>query len=211
MKPLLAAGMLSCALVSAAHGQSFHEPRAWIRPMVGIGYSLGGQTVLPVTLVPEGTTTRYDEDVSAGAGIEFSAGLVLQLPGAPWSVKATLGHHVDGVHGISARASFWRTPIEGGLQWHVNERATLGVGLRHAVRAKFNAKVENCGSQGVTCADSYWLAGSNGWYLEGEWAATRNWGLRLQAVHESFTIKPPREQRTYKGDHVGLTSIFYFN
>jgi hypothetical protein len=211
MKRLLVAALTSGLLMSAARAQEFDEPRAWIRPLVGIGYSVGGSTIQPVTIVPVGTTTQYKEDISAGAGIEFSAGLVMRVPGTPFSLKGTLGHHVDGVHGIGARASFWRTPFEGGLQWHINERATVGAGLRHAVRAKYNLKVENCGSAGVTCEESYWLAGTNGWYLEGEWAVYPSWGLRLQAVKESFKVKPPLAQTHYNGDHIGLMSVFYFN
>jgi hypothetical protein len=211
MKPLLAAGLTSCLLMSAAQAQDFDEPRAWIRPLVGIGYSVGGSTILPATITPEGSTTHYDEDISAGAGIEFAAGLVIGVPGTPLSIKGTIGHHVDGAHGIGARASFWRTPLEGGVQWHINPRVTVGAGLHHAVRAKYNLKNENCGGTGILCEDSFWLAGNNGWYLEGEWALTPGWGLRLQAVKESFTIKPPLEQKRYEGDHIGLMSVFYFN
>jgi hypothetical protein len=215
MKRLLVAALTSGLLMSVARAQEFDEPRAWIRPLVGIGYSVGGSTIQHTTLTPVGSSTHYEDDISAGAGIEFSAGLVLRIPGTPLSLKGTLGHHVDGAHGITLQSSFWRTPFEGGLQWHLSERATIGAGLRHAVRAKYQSSggtcTDNTGVESPCPNQDIWLAGTYGWYLEGEWAVYPGWGLRLQAVKESFTFKPPLQQQRFKGDHIGLMSVFYFN
>ena len=214
MKRTIACGLLACAplLPTLSHAAEAAERPFW-RPFVSAGYTWGGRTITPVTLTPQGTTTNYKESISAGAGLELSGGLVLHIPNTPFSVRGSIGHHVDGTSGLTGKASFWRTPVEVGLQWHPTERGTLGVGMRHAIRAKFAADGGTCtddnGNQS-RCDVSVWMSGSHGWYVEGEWAVNPNWSLRVQAVHETFTVKPPMERDRYNGDHIGLSSILYF-
>ena len=214
MKRLIALGLMAGALLGSAQAEK--APQPWLRPFVGLGYSFGGNTIQHTTLTPQTTSIHYEDDISAGAGLELSAGLALRIPNSPFSLRGSVGHHVDGSHGISLQSSFWRTPFEAGVQWHVNERGTLGFGWRHAVRAKYQSKGGTCTDQATNtqyaCPDAdVWLSGSHGWYLEGEWAMYPSWGLRVQAVHEQFTVKPPLDPVRFNGDHIGIMTIFYFN
>lgn len=208
---------------------------SWWRPFVGIGYSWGGHTLLPGKITVIGTSTTYEEDISAGAGLDLRTGIVLMPSGFPVGIKAAAAYHVDGASGLNARWSFRRHPFELGLTWSVNDRFALGAGARRSTRAKLRTHKDdypftrtdsnNVSTSFTAPADGHQDYSANtGTYIEAEWRPAHNWALQARYVRERFTLKEERfesqyitatetygsDAPKYSGDHIGLALVYYF-
>lgn len=186
-----------------------------LRPFIGVGYTWGGDTIQAWTLIPVGTTTKYDEDISAGAGLDLRLGLAYRLNGLPLTLQGSVGYHNDQVNGFTGGEHYFRRyPIELLLQWHASEKGRLGFGVRRAVNASFVTKGGTCGPDGATYTCPSFNEGmkaSTGLIVEGEWLVTPSWGLKARYVHESYRFKDPMvSSDKYEGDHFGLMTSFYF-
>lgn len=207
---------LACALTTPAMAADNVGAPGALRPFVGIGYSSGGDTIMPVQItVTNSAGTQYREDISGGAGIEGRAGLWFRPQGSAFSVRGSLGVHNDQANGINNDQSFFRRyPIELQAIWHQSPQLSLGLGARKATRAVLgvnNATLRlNDGStvSNVTFRQKY--TSSVGVVLEGEWAITPGWGLSLRYVRERFKTQDEAPE-TVNGDHVGLATQWYFN
>ncbi len=216
MKSTLKAAAFACALSTSAMAADTSNATGGVRPFVGIGYSSGGDTIMPVQItVTNSAGTQYREDISAGAGIEARAGLWFRPQGSAFSVRGSLGVHNDQSNGINNDQSFFRRyPIELQAIWHQSPQLSLGLGARKATRAVFgvnNATLSDGNGntqQNVTFREKY--KSSVGVVLEGEWAITPGWGLSLRYVRERFKTQDDAPE-TVKGDHVGLATQWYFN
>lgn len=94
-----------------------------------------------MTITPKGSSTKYKEDISAGAGIEGRIGLSLRLSNTPVSIRASYGIHNDQSNGIeNDRLFFRRYPVELMGFYHFTDRASVGMGVRRATRPR-------CGSR----------------------------------------------------------------
>lgn len=188
-----------------------------LKPFVGIGYSWGGDTIQAVTLIPQGQTAkRYEEDISAGAGLMVQAGVAYSLRELPLTLKGSVGYHNDQVNGVNGESSaFRRTPIELLLQWHTSKQGRIGFGLRHITRATFASKGGTCGPTNAPVACATYrepMKASTGLVLEGEWMLTPSWGVQARYVFESYRFKDSSFDATrYEGNHLGLMTSYYFN
>lgn len=187
-----------------------------LRPFIGVGYTFGGDTIQHVTLQPKGTTIEYQEDISAGGGLDLRVGLDYRFRGSPFSLQASLAYHNDQVNGSDGERSFFvRVPVELVALYHFNPRGSVGLGVRKATHAKFSSRGGTCtypdGSTEACPRIDEKLNASTGIILEAEWAVTPSWGLKGRYVRESFKFENDPTQEKYEGDHVGLMSVFYFN
>lgn len=209
------AAWMGCALLSVAGASACADTVQTLRPFVGIGYSSGGDTILPVTVtVKNASSTQYHEDISAGAGAEARAGLAFRPQGSAFSVRGSLGVHNDQSNGIdNAQFFFRRYPVEVQAVWHPSDRWSMGLGARKATRAVYgsnNATVVKDGITSTNVTERLKFKSSLGMLIEGEWAAMPSWGLSLRYVRERFKTQETNP-RTYNGDHLGLATQFYFN
>lgn len=215
MQRALALALALSAANFAALAEDFNGKG--LRPFVGAGFTWGGNTIIPVTITPQGTSTHYEEDVSAGAGLALQLGLSYRLGASPIGLQASYGYHNDQAHGLDGQASFRRRPVEFLVQYHANDRLRFGLGVRRATNATFAARGGTCTDNGTSfpCPRlSERLKGSTGVILESEWMVTPNWGLKARLVHENFHFQDSDvfdNEKKYKGDHIGLLTSFYFN
>jgi hypothetical protein len=184
-----------------------------LRPFATVGFTWGGQTLIPVQIVPQGTTTKYDEDISAGSGLALQLGLSYRLGDAPVALQASYGYHNDQAHGIDGHATFRRRPVELLAQYIASDHLRLGFGVRRATNARLVFVGGTC--EGQPCEPlSERLKSSTGLVLESEWMATPSWSVKARWVHEYFHFQDSElydNERKYKGDHFGLMTSYYFN
>jgi outer membrane protein W len=214
MRQALALALALGAATLPALAEDFHGKG--LRPFIGAGFTWGGDTITPVTLTPEGsTTTHYEEDISAGAGLALQFGLSYRLSTTPWTLQASFGYHNDQAHGLTGTFYFRRIPLELMAQWHATERMRVGFGVRRGVRAKFSLQggtcTDNQGNSGV-CAVNERMKGSTGVVLEVEQMLTPSWGVKARYVHEYYQFNDRTvDDHKYDGNHIGLMTTFYFN
>lgn len=186
-----------------------------LKPFIGAGFTWGGDTIQGLRLVPQGTTIEYEEDISAGAGLDLRLGLAYRLSGQPLTLQASVGYHNDQASALNGTSRFRRYPVELLMQWHVSEKGRLGFGVRRALSASFLREGFTCTDSGGTydCPRiSERMKSSTGLIIEGEWLVTPSWGLKARYVHESYRFKDPAfDSSKYEGDHFGLMTSYYFN
>ncbi len=234
MKRFACAFLSAAALAAPAWADTEDDAQpGWFRPFIGAGYSWGGQTLFPAKITVIGTKTVYDEDLSAGAGLDLRFGILLQPTGFPLGIKAAAAHHVDGASGLNGWGSFHRNPLELGLSWSVSNKFALGAGAHRSTKAKLRVHYDayeftDINNKKYTApADQHEdYSAKTGAYVEAEWRPATNWGLQARYVHESFTLKQVRfdsqgvsvplvtyagDGPKYNADHFGLELVYYFN
>ncbi|WP_294636778.1 hypothetical protein [uncultured Aquabacterium sp.] len=208
MRHIVVAALL-CGFAYSAQAEG-----AALRPFVGLGYTSGGETLLPVTVSPQGSSTQYKEDISAGAGVEGRVGLSFRLSEAPVSIRASYGIHNDQANGITnERIFFRRYPVELIGYYHFTDRASVGIGVRRATRPALrlkNAQLTTTGGTKVSGVNAVVdFESSTGVVLEGEWLLTPNWGIGVRYVREHFTYDGVERVRV-NADHIGVNTQWYF-
>ncbi len=201
MKRLTCALLMAAAWAQPAWADEDDTPAApgWWRPYVGVGYAWGGNTLAPIKIKIIGTETIYDEDISAGAGLDLRLGLRLQPVGWPVGIKMAAAYQTDGASGLSGWHSFRRHPIELGLTYSLNDKWSLGLGARKSLRAKLRNHKDDFpyqvsdGTTVKTVPGKYDFhsryTSSMGAYAEVEWHVTTNVSLSAKAIHERFKLK----------------------
>ncbi|MGC4059765.1 MAG: hypothetical protein QM749_02440 [Aquabacterium sp.] len=185
-----------------------------LRPFATVGFTWGGQTIEPVTITPQGSSTHYQEDISAGAGLALQLGLSYHLDSTPFTLQTSYGYHNDQATGINGHFSFRRRPVELLVQYSATDRTRLGFGVRRSTRARFAGVGGTCDDAGTPCNIHAQLKGSTGLVFETEWMATSSWSLKARWVHEYFHFEDSTDfdnNRKYKGDHFGLMTSYYFD
>lgn len=208
MRRLLA---LTLALGAAHFSATAEEATGWgLRPFIGAGYTWGGDTMQAVTITPLGSQTNYQEDVSAGAGLDLRVGLSYRLGQLPLTAQLSVAHHIDQVSGLTSRSYFRRMPAELVLQWHASDRLRIGLGARRSIDAVLRSSGGTCG--GAPCVGyRHRMESSTGAILEAEWLVTPSWGVKARYVHESYRYKEAPDFMRYEGDHIGFMTNYYFN
>lgn len=203
------------AAASIAHADTNQAEPSGLRPFVGIGFTSGGDTIEHDTINPIGTTTQYQEDISAGGGLDLRLGLSYKLGTLPLTLQGSWGMHNDQASGaFGGHAFFRRYPLELMLQWHATDRTKIGFGLRTTTGARFHSEGDPVTTNGVTqpsYTTDYKFKSSTGLILETEWAATPSWGLKARYVHESYRRTDIPDGEKYQADHLGLLTVFYFD
>ncbi|NBD21665.1 outer membrane beta-barrel protein [Aquabacterium fontiphilum] len=214
---------LSLGSSAFAQTQTGHSDGLRLRPMLGIGYTWGGDTITPVTVYDlDDGKKMYDTDVDAGAGLDLRAGVELSHPGSPFSLQLALAFHVDGYGGKNGAAGeFRRIPLEAVLRWRAADRVQLGFGVRKAAYSAFRVNDESCPEEECGGGGRIHYRSNVGLVLEAEYALTPDWGLRARYVRETYKVSKedasltanfPWAEKGYKvrGDHFGLMSVWYF-
>lgn len=193
-----------------------------LRPLLGIGYSWGGDNLQNVTLVPEGTSIEYDERVKAGSGLDLRAGLELAFGRSPFSVQLAVAYQGDGVSGLDNEAvEFRRIPVEVMGHWRMGPQWRLGFGVRKAGYASLRYNRGACTkllSDGEDpCSGDVRFRSNVGLILESEYLLTPDWGLRARYVVETYRPTsakfgediPVDKTTKIRGDHFGILSVWY--
>lgn len=182
----------------------------------GRGLHVGGDTILPVTVTVQNSSTRYHEDISAGGGLDLRVGLSRRLGDLPWTVQVAAAYHNDQSNGVEgSKYRFRRLPIEATLLWHATNRVRIGFGVRKATNATF--KIDNgtltdgSGNEYKNVYEKYALKASTGFIVEGEYAVTPSWGLKGRFVFESFRYRDYPQAEKVDAEHFGIQSVWYLN
>ena len=208
----LAASLLFSTTVSAQTTDGMR-----LRPMLGLGYAWGGDTITPVTVVPEGTSTEYEETIKAGTGIDLRAGLELAFPNTPFALQLAVAYQNDGVAGLDNKnINFRRVPFELIGYWRVAPQLRIGFGARKATHASLRLSQAYCtqikeaiSEPSMPCDYAY--KSSLGAIVEAEYELTPGWALRARYVSETFTPKDEdwMSDEKLRGDHFGILSVWY--
>jgi hypothetical protein len=221
---------LAALMAAPVCAQTQDTGPSWWRPFVGVGYTWGGKTIYPGRIQIIGTSTVYDEDVSAGAGLDLRTGLQLRPGGGPLTIKGVIAYHTDGQSGLDGWTNFHRMPVELGLGYAINERWNIGAGARKSLRPQLRRHKDNyeiSTSPSVTVNYDYreTMSAKTGYYIETEWLMTPSLALQARLVHETFRVEKISYENsgglsytyeangngpTYGADHFGLMLVYYF-
>jgi len=226
----MSAQRIALALLAALGLGSFQAASAQgtdgglrLRPLLGIGYSWGGDTITPVTV--SNTADKkvlYETDIDAGEGLDLRVGVDISRAGSPLSLQLALAYHVDGFIGATdAAGEFRRIPAEAVLRWQASERVHVGFGVRKALYAAVRANDASCPVNTCGGGGRIRYRSSVGLVLETEYALSPDWGLRARYVRESYKVSksdPDLSDTVADGwvgekvraDHIGLMSVWYF-
>ncbi|MBX3626101.1 MAG: outer membrane beta-barrel protein [Rhizobacter sp.] len=192
MKTKLAVAALALGAVQAASAQPV------VRPLVGLGFTFGGDTVAPIAY------TNGDSDkVRAGGLIAFTTGVEMTFSPLV-SAQALIGYHVDGVAASNGDVKFDRYPAELLGHFRLTDTFRVGGGARYTDKAR----TRSSGAASIDVpSESYKPAW--GTVVEGEFTIGRNLGIKLRYVSEKFEPETAGG-RTLKGNHGGIYFVGYF-
>lgn len=192
MKTKLALAALALGAAQGAWAQPV------VRPLVGLGFTFGGDTVAPIAY------TNGDSDkVRAGGLIAFTTGVEMTFSPLV-SAQALIGYHVDGVAASNGDVKFDRYPAELLGHFRLTDTFRVGGGARYTD----NARTRSSGAASVSVpSESYKPAW--GTVVEGEFTIGRNLGIKLRYVSEKFEPETVGS-RTLKGNHGGIYFVGYF-
>lgn len=180
-----------------------------IRPLLGIGYTFGGDTLVRVGLTPtSGSGPTYDEDLSGGAGLDLRTGLSWQV-GDRVRLQGMVAYHNDSANGKTAQVSYRRVPIELLVHWAASDNWWIGGGLRKAIKGRYDRQAGF--TVGETTLDAYkeGIKFSTAIVLEAEYMMSKNWGAKFRAVKESARFESAAEK--FNADHIGAIVTYNFD
>jgi hypothetical protein len=205
MKKIALALTLALASMAAAQAQTTeavvtpvaYQPVAAkpLRFVLGAGLTFGGDKI---------ATAYYEDgdeiDLRAGDMVAVQAGIDYRVS-PEFSLKATVGYHVDDASARNGDMRFQRVPFELLGYYHVTEKVRVGGGLRYVTGAEFR-------SSGAGDIGDYKFKNTTSAVAELEYMATPSIGVTLRYVNDEY------EEKGYggklKGDHVGAFANFYF-
>ena len=199
---LLLAGVGTSAFAQDASARKFQF-------MAGFGYTLGGDTIVPITLTPENVDGKsYHEDLSGGAGLDLRLGVQMRLSDK-MRLQAMAAYHNDQANGIHGHASFRRIPVELVAHWRTSENWWLGVGVRQALNGMLDRQAGFKSGDTPLPARKWEVSFSPALILEAEYMMSPNWGLKMRGVKEHGKFKEFEEK--FNADHVGAMVLYYFD
>jgi len=198
-RALLAA---SCCLALATGAQA--GPESTVRPLLGGGLTVGGDTLVDVTFVNAAGQTLDTSRVKAGQLLQVYGGLEYQ-PVSRFSLQATVGYHWHNTEGADGQFKFSRYPVELLGHYHINDSWRVGAGARLVRRAKLELHSSNPGNliDAVGKFDN-----TTGTVIEGEYVVDRKVGFKLRYVSEKYQA-PALFTGKVDGSHVGLLVNWY--
>lgn len=195
MKKSIACAALGLAMAGGAFAQG-----VVVRPLVGMGFTFGGDTIATVEYT-DGDSAK----VHAGGLIAFNGGLELQFTPLV-SAQAMLSYHFDRANASNGSVRFERTPVEFLGHFRLNDVFRVGGGARYTSGAKTRA---SGAANGPVLNEDFkptW-----GTVIEGEFFATRSFGIKLRYVSEKFKSKTYPFLSDVDGSHGGVYMVYYFN
>ena len=167
-----------------------------VRGIVGLGLTLGGDTLATVTYF-DGTT----DSIKAGGMVHLYGGAEFRIS-PQLTMQATVGYHVDNTNGNSnGTLRFSRYPVELLAHYQINDKVRLGGGARLVNSAKL-------GSSGVLSGLDVSFNSTVGVVLEGEYMIAPQLGLKLRGVSEKY--EPNGGGSSVDGNHIGFYGSWYF-
>lgn len=193
MKKKLAVAALALVASHAAWAQPV------VRPLVGLGFTGGGDTVARVVY------SNGDSDkVRAGGMVAFTTGLEFGFSPLV-SAQALIGYHVDGIAASNGDVKFDRYPAELLGHYRLSDTFRIGGGARYTARARTRAS----GAASGTVPNEDFKA-ALGTVVEGEFTLGRNLGIKLRYVSEKFDSETFPGAQKLKGNHGGIYFVGYF-
>lgn len=191
MKKTFIAAALALGAIASAHAQDFK-----VRPLLGAGFTFGGDTLVTVTY-----NDGSSEDIKGGGLVHLYGGAEVPL-GTAMALQATIGYHVDNSSGRDGSVRFSRMPIDLIALYRLNDQFRIGAG------AQIINNPELKGS-GVASGLNVKFKNATGVVLEGEYTVSPNAGVKLRYVNAKF--KPEVGTGEADGNHLGLMLNWYFN
>lgn len=180
------AALATATLAPAAFADTDPSPAGWeVRPMAELAFTSGGDALIHVTIVNEGTNAQMGSDtIKAGSKDLFALGAELRHGGSPVALQATIGYHWHTTTGINGDVSFSRMPIELLGMYAVLPSLRLGAGLHYDTRVYMNGK-------GVLEDPSLKQRYHNalGGVLKAEWLVTPSTGIEVRYVRVNYKLK----------------------
>lgn len=184
------------ALVFCA-GATWAQP-VQVRPLVGLGFTFGGDTVAPVYY-----DTGESDKVRAGGLIALTTGLEMQFSPLV-SAQALIGYHADGVAASDGDVRFDRIPAELLGHFRLTDTFRVGGGVRYSSRVRTRSS-----GDAVAFVQNEDYKNTLGTVVEGEFTLGRNLGIKLRYVSEKFDSKTAGNP-SLKGNHGGIYIVGYF-
>lgn len=195
MKKTFAVAALALAAAQAAWAQ----PVPTIRPLVGMGFTFGGDTVARVVY------NNGDSDkVRAGGLVAFTTGVEMTFSPLV-STQALIGYHVDGVAASNGDVKFDRYPAELLGHFRLSDTFRVGGGARYTAKARTRSSGAASGTVPSENFKPAW-----GTVVEGEFTIGRNLGIKLRYVSEKFDSETFPGAPKLKGNHGGIYFVGYF-
>lgn len=185
--------------VGAALALTFAAPSfaEGLRPVIGMGLTGGGKTLLKVEMTDNST-----QRISSGGLVHLFGGVEYRAPESQISFQANVGYHVDDIGASNGDASFSRVPFEVLGFWHTADNFRIGGGLRKATSAKFS-------SSGAAEVGDFNMRTSIGFILQGEYLFGEHASVFLRYVHEDYKSSLLAGGEV-SGDHGGLGMAWRF-
>lgn len=198
-RAVLAAG---CCLALATGAQA--GPESSVRPVLGGGVTVGGDTLVDVTFVNSAGQALDNSRVKAGQFLQVYGGLEYQ-PVSRFSLQATVGYHWHNTEGADGQFKFSRYPVELLGHYHINDNWRLGAGARLVRRPKLELHSTNASNAGDAVVK---FDNTTGTIIEGEYVVDRKLGFKLRYVSEKYQA-PALFTGKVDGSHVGLLVNWY--
>jgi hypothetical protein len=164
-----------------------------VRPVLGMALTGGGEELVSFVRTSGSTDT-----VTTGGVIEFKAGVDVHLAG-PYSLRGTVGYHVDSATANNGSFRFERFPFELLGFWSASNNFRLGGGMRQAT----SARTSGSGVGGGLDAN---FSASLGLVFEAEYFFTPGLSVSGRGVSESYRLNGT----DFNGNHIGVGINFYF-
>ncbi len=172
-----------------------------VRPLVGFGFTAGGDTIATVYY----QNSSVDESkVHAGALFAVHGGLELRFTNR-LSTQFLVGYHVDQVRASNATVRWSRTPVEWLGHCYLTDWFRLGGGARYSA----NAELHTSGVASNTIPDTSFKPKLGG-VIEGEFFPYRSVGIKVRYVNEKFKVRSSFSSETLDGSHGGVYVGYYF-
>ena len=193
MKTKLALAALALGAAQGAWAQPV------VRPLVGMGFTFGGDTVARVVY------NNGDSDkVRAGGLVAFTTGVEMTFSPLV-STQALIGYHVDGVTASNGDVKFDRYPAELLGHFRLTDTFRVGGGARYTAKARTRSSGAASGTVPSENFKPAW-----GTVVEGEFTIGRNLGIKLRYVSEKFDSETFPGAPKLKGNHGGIYFVGYF-
>ncbi len=187
---------IGATLALAAVGAQAADAAPAVRPLIGMGLTVGGETLATVQY-SDGST----DSIKSGGLFQLYGGAEFKL-GPDIAIQATLGYHVDDTSAASdGKLRFSRYPVDLIVLYSVNDRVRLGAGAQIVNSAKL-------AGSGVASGVHVDFDGSTGALVEGEYFFSPSLGAKARFVANKF--KPKGGGTSVDGNHFGLMLSYYF-
>ncbi|MBX3623234.1 MAG: outer membrane beta-barrel protein [Rhizobacter sp.] len=172
---------------------------AEVRPVLGMGLTFGGDTLVGVTYT-NGDTAK----VHAGGLVALNGGVEVRFTDLV-SAQALVGYHVDRANASNGDVVFDRVPFELLGHFRLTDWMRVGGGARYTPNAKLRA--DGYVSGFVSDVDFKPTVGT---VVEAEFFPWRTVGIKARYVSERFKAKDIVGAPTVDGSHGGIYINYYF-